>query len=644
MSPIAASHPSANDLLPAALPAGAEGASALIDRRTALLTLGLSTAALLAIWTGESIFGVIADIDRWAEPALALVMALLFLVLWRFPSTQLLTQRLAVLAVAAYFVLNAITLQLRPVPVAALHEGLALMLWLPVLFLMLFASWNARWASGLALLVLACVLAPSLAIWQAPLPIADGRPASLLLLNGAVALGVLLSGLASLSRLHRGLHRAPDVHPSAQPQDARDAIEGWVELRTADLARAKEAAEAASQAKSRFLAVMSHELRTPLHAVLASAELLRDSLQPGATAPGDPAAAASRDAALIETIRRSGTHLLTLIDEVLELSRIEAGKLEITSQPFELGDVAEQALQAVRQQAYDKGLKLSSQFEHPLIGTRRGDALRVTQVLINLLANAVKFTERGEVELRVEARGQDGLRFIVRDTGPGLSPEQQVHVFDAFHQADSRSTRQHGGAGLGLTITRELVNLMNGKLELHSAPGQGTRIEVSLPLPPVNMVPLAAPQPLAGTASPVARDAMGSSAQLLQGRKVLVVEDDPVNSMLAVEMLRSAGAQAEAVDSGPAALAWLRQHNADVVLMDWRMPGMDGLEVTRRMRQGQGGPLGRTVPVIGLTANAFAEDRDACLAAGMNHVLTKPIERNRLIGDVSRVIETGTAG
>ncbi|TAL19529.1 MAG: response regulator [Aquabacterium sp.] len=621
MGLLAASHPRATKIPASSIEAGGERVLSLIERRTALLILGFAAVAFVAVWLVESAMGALEPHDRWAEPMLAAVMGGLFLLLWRSPARLLLAQRAAVGAVVGYFVLNAASMLLSSKPFNPFWVA-GLLLWMPTLFLMLFATWSARWAVILSLGLFCVVASPVLFAGSAGIDATDRAELWALLFNGVVAQALFLFGLASLSRLHRGLNELVDAADAAESQDARQAVETWVEQRTAELARAKDSAEAASRAKSRFLAVMSHELRTPLHAVLASAELLRDRRL---AAPVDGEAA--RDQALIETIRRSGSHLLTLIDEVLELSRIEAGKLEMVTQPFELRDVAEQALQAVRQQAYDKGLKLSCQLAQPLAGTRRGDALRVTQVLINLLANAVKFTERGEVELRVEGTDDSSVRFIVRDTGPGLSPEQQSRVFDAFHQVDSRSTRQHGGAGLGLTITRELVHLMSGQLSLKSEVGVGTEIAVTLPLAALLGV-TQMPAPVARTTPLPLR---------LEGVRVLVVEDDPVNSMLAIEMLASAGATVEAVESGPGALAWLREYSADVVLMDWRMPGMDGLEVTRRMRQGQAGTAALSVPVIGLTANAFAEDREACLAAGMNHVLTKPIDRQRLVQDVRRM-------
>ncbi|MFZ5521429.1 MAG: response regulator [Pseudomonadota bacterium] len=617
----------------------------LIERRSALGMFAIATLALTLVWISESLMGVIEPHDRWAMPLLAALMGVLFIVLLRRPASLIVVQRLGAVGVSVYFLISAAAVLVignRPV---SPYWITTMFQWLPPLYLLLFATWPARWALLLALGLFCGVATP--AVYASQVQVAEWRSAMWpVLVNGVIAQAMFLLGLMSLARLRRGLSNIVfrSTVPPAATHDATEAIETWVAQRTAELARAKDAAEAASQAKSRFLAVMSHELRTPLHAVLASAELLRDTHPTPQDADGR-----AREEALIDTISASGRHLLTLIDQVLELSRIEAGKLELADGPLDLGDVARQAVRAVHPQAEAKDLLLVCQLDPQLHLQRRGDALRLTQVLINLMANAVKFTERGSVSLTVQpGPGPHDVRFIVRDTGPGLTPEQQARVFDAFHQVDAQSTRQHGGAGLGLTITRELVQLMRGEVQLSSRRGVGTEVAIRVPLPlrrdgvatpragSTGPVPeLALPTAMPGFA-PGADEAPRPGPDALAGLRVLVVEDDPVNSMLAIEMLRSAGADVDTVESGPAALAWLRTQPADVVLMDWRMPGMDGLEATRRIRAGEAGPAARRVPVIGLTANAFAEDRQACLDAGMDHVLTKPIERNRMLQDVRR--------
>jgi len=286
-------------------------------------------------------------------------------------------------------------------------------------------------------------------------------------------------------------------------------------------------------------------------------------------------------------------------------------------------EVCERAVQAVSPMAVRKGLNLRVDISDKLMPHRLGDALRLTQVLINLMANACKFTDQGHVALRVRQGDHQEVMFEVEDSGMGMSSDVQQRVFDAFYQADHDSTRRHGGVGLGLTITRDLVVLMGGNLKIDSTPGQGTRITVYIPLQMQTVTPALSSQ-------------ASTRARSIEGMRVLVVEDDPVNSMLACEVLSGAKAQALPVASGEEALAFLRLQPVDIVLMDFRMPGMDGIETTRRIRQGDAGQAASRVPVLGLTANAYIEDREQCLQAGMSDVLTKPIERLALIAAIAR--------
>lgn len=571
----------------------------------------VAAAVMLLLWLAESAQGVIEPHDRWAAPLLALFMGGLFLILLRRPYSLIWVQRLAVLSIAGYLGFSALTMLIGNRPMSPVWLS-TLFQCLPLLYLLLLATWTNTWALMLAIAVFCAVGSPALVVSLMKPNLTWHGAGWSMFVNGAIAQSVFLIGLVNLVRVRRSVAAAASKTPEFEPTTPAD-VDRMVHKRTAELSQAKDAAEAASQAKGRFLAVMSHELRTPLHAVLASAELLRD---------GRHGPANARDELLIDTIRRSGTHLLTLIDQVLDLSRIEAGKLELSTQSLDLRDVAAQAVQAVAQQAQAKGLALHSDIDADLPLYRSGDVLRLSQVLINLLANAVKFTQHGSVVLHMERAGSgDDVRFLVTDTGPGLSPQQQRRVFDAFHQVERPAGEQLGGAGLGLTITRELVSLMNGQLDLRSTLGVGTQVEIVLPMPRVE--------------APAARPALvDGPGPCLKGLHVMVVEDDPVNSMLASEMLSAAGATVVAVETGAQALAHLREDGSDVVLMDWHMPEMDGLETTRRLRRGEAGRAAQDVPVIGLTASAFTDDRDACLAAGMNHVLTKPIEKLKLLQDV----------
>jgi len=387
------------------------------------------------------------------------------------------------------------------------------------------------------------------------------------------------------------------------------------------LRQARERAEAASVAKTRFLANMSHELRSPLNAVIGAAQLMKIGQQ-------DPAG----QAMLVDAIHQSGTNLLGLIENIMDLSRIEAGRLSLADAPFDLAECVQAAMATASLAGSAKGLTVSCEFDPALTVWRHGDALRVRQLLLNLLGNAVKFTNRGRVSVQVRGAGQaDTVCIAVRDTGVGMPPEALTKVFDAFRQADDGANRRFGGSGLGLAIVRQLVDAMGGSISLHSEVGQGSCFELTLPMraatPPPAPAPVAAPVLDATPDAPVAAP---------RSARVLVVEDDLLNQNIVCRLLAHAGHQATAASNGAAALTLVAESCFDLVLMDWQMPDMDGLEVTRRMRRGMAGPQGCTVPVVALTANAFAEDRAACLAAGMDDFLTKPVQSHRLLDAVGR--------
>lgn len=589
----------------------------LIERKTALAFYLIAAVACLMVWASELAGGVSTPHDRWAQPMLALLMLWMWAVLRRHPRSLMTTQRVVVAGVCAYFTLGTLNAMVFNDQPASPYWIATNFQWMPVVALLLHIAWPWRWAVSLSIGLLALVAIPALMLeMRANDQVWSGVVRSLVV-NGVLMQVTFLVSLLSVTRLKHGVSLI--VAGAANgPTDARDALNAWVQERTSELALAKDSAETASLAKSRFLAVMSHELRTPLHAMLVSADLLADQTE----RKRDP-----RDALLIQTIHSSGQHLLTLIDQVLELSRIESGKVEPVLAPIDLSAIADKALAAVSPQATVKALELRRHISPSLPLSRMGDELRLTQVLINLLANAIKFTDRGHVSLSigpspVKVPGTPpGVRLSVSDTGQGMTQSDQSRVFEAFFQADTNSTRTNGGVGLGLTITQELVSLMQGTISVHSRERQGTRIDIDLPLSALSDdVRVPAPRSL--------------GRPDLNGTEVLVVDDDPVNSMLASEVLRAAGATVFTADTGPAALAFLRQHTPHVVLMDWRMPGMDGLEATRLVRLGQAGAASQDVPVLGLTANAFSEDRSACLNAGMNHVLTKPVDRQQLLEEI----------
>lgn len=587
---------------------------AMLERKTTLAVLAIGSMATMVVYAIETLTAANTPLDRWIQPVLALVLFGLFLRLRHKPETLLGTQRLAVACLQFYFCAGVIHLCVFDPAHISTYWVATTYMWTILITLLLHITWPQRAALVWSLILVAVVSVPPVIVrWQIGPERWNDEFAPLILNSLMVETAVLLS-LLSVSRLRHGVMQILSTGGPIGPSDARDALEHWLHEKTTALADARDTAEAASRAKSQFLAVMSHELRTPLHAMLVSADLL------GERTDGP---LPEREGRLVRTIQNSGKHLLALIDQVLDLSRIEAGKVLVVHEPMDLSVVCRRATEAVLPMTQRNGLALALNMPPTLPRLRRGDALRLTQILINLLANASKFTERGSITLTVSAGDGDQVRFDVTDTGPGLSEDAQRRVFEAFYQADRDSTRRHGGVGLGLTITRDLVALMSGQLALSSQLGQGTTVTVTIPLPVCD-------QPVVRTRPdpPLARD--------ITGARVLVVEDDPVNSMLACEVLNGVHAHAVAVDSGEAALHHLAHHPVDIVLMDFRMPGMDGLEVTRRIRRGEAGAQAVSLPIVGLTANAYLEDRQQCLDAGMSDVLTKPIERRQLIEAVAQ--------
>jgi signal transduction histidine kinase/ActR/RegA family two-component response regulator len=367
-------------------------------------------------------------------------------------------------------------------------------------------------------------------------------------------------------------------------------------------------ADAASQAKSAFLANMSHEIRTPMNAILGLTHLLlRDS----------------RDAvqqARLSKVDGAARHLLLVINDILDLSKIEAGKMALDVTEFNLPRLLSQALEMVQGNAQAKGLALSLDTDTQLPAQVRGDPTRLLQALINLLANAVKFTSQGSVRLRCRCVLAQAtrwlLRFEVHDTGEGVAPEQQAQLFQAFEQADNSSTRRHAGTGLGLTLTRHLASMMGGEAGFSSQWGQGSCFWFTAWLGHGEPDP-ALPQALSV--------ALADEALLRRdhaGQRVLLVEDNPINQLVASELLQAAGLLVSCAEDGEQALTMALAGPYDLILMDVQMPKMDGLAATRAIRT-QAGP---GTPVIAMTANAFGEDRVACLAAGMNDHLAKPVD------------------
>jgi PAS domain S-box-containing protein len=417
-----------------------------------------------------------------------------------------------------------------------------------------------------------------------------------------------------------------------------------------DRKNSEQRAEAASRAKSEFVANMSHEIRTPMNAVLGVAYLLENT----------PLSHTQKE--YVGMIRSSGQVLLGILNDVLDFSKIEAGRMELaptTFRPHELLDAVGNVM-TVNAAARGISLTISTDAEVPPVLV--GDVTRLQQILMNLVGNAIKFTERGGVTVRVSVtvpQRDDGvmLRFAVRDTGIGMDPEQQSRLFSAFSQADASTTRRFGGTGLGLAICRRLAELMGGDIMVRSTRGTGSEFVVTLPFPlgaegtevdapllhaaqGVQAQAWVPPSPPA-VAAAVPEPQTGDAPQL-QGLRLLLVEDHPLNQVVARGILEQAGASVEVAENGQLAVDRLRERASDydMVLMDVQMPVMDGFAATRHARR----ELGLTLPILAMTAGVMQSEQDQCLAAGMDDFIAKPVDVEQMLYTISRHWDASRAG
>ena len=407
-------------------------------------------------------------------------------------------------------------------------------------------------------------------------------------------------------------------HADSELAKHRENLRNMIHERTKDLKIAMEKAEAANLAKSNFISNISHEIRTPMNAMLGFLSLaLEDEM-----IPAEP-----RDS--LKVAHQSAWSLLGLFDDILSISKLDEGRMALENSPFDLIRLLEEVVGTMELAAREKGLSLTLSMPPPFPRYRSGDPMRLRQALFNLLSNAIKFTRKGEVEVQALAMEGDSIHFFIKDTGIGIPEALLKHIFEPFAQVDDSSTRLYGGTGLGTSISKQLIELMGGTLWVESQVGKGSTFHITLALPEVK-----APQP------PTALKNRPHAPRAMESHAILVAEDIEENAKLITIRLKQKGHTTTEVANGNELLEALTRAPHDLILMDVHMPELDGLEATRRIRSGHG-TTPRHIPIIGLTASAGQQDIKACLAAGMDAVVAKPINFQHLFETMAAALSPG---